>query len=309
VLGPIALVLLLFACLQLWLGLHPLRRVVRELNAVQTGRTARMSRQFPVELAPLVDSINRLLDRQDTLIRKARDRAGALAHGLKTPLTVLNGEVRRLQQAGEREAAARVDEQLGLIRVHVDREVARARTSGASVGGGAYTAVDATVARLVRLMQHLPRGEEIVWDARVPPDLAVEMDPHDFGEVLGNLLYNARKWARHRVTVSAVPAGLKARIVVEDDGPGLPGAAPATRLERGLTGRVEAGSSGLGLGIVEDVLSEYGTRPEIDGNGRFRISFEVLLCREPLKSARVPRAGDGPSGRAAASLGRRGQPA
>lgn len=302
VLGPIALVLLLFACLQLWLGLHPLRRVVQELNAVQSGRIARMSRRIPVELAPLVDSLNRLLDRQETLIRKARDRAGALAHGLKTPLTVLNGEVRRLEKSGEKGAAARIDEQLASIRLHVDREVTRARTSGASVGGGAYTAVDATIARLVRLMQHLPRGDELAWDTRIPPDLAVEMDPHDFGEVLGNLLDNARKWARHRVTVSAVPAGLKARIVVEDDGPGFSAGAPGARPERGLTGRVEAGSSGLGLGIVEDVLSEYGTRPEIDGDGRVRIAFEVPLCREPRRS------GEAGEGGADASLRRPGLP-
>ena len=54
-----------------------------------------MTRRFPDEVAPLVDSINKLLDRQENLVRKARDRAGALAHGLKTPLTILGAEVRQ----------------------------------------------------------------------------------------------------------------------------------------------------------------------------------------------------------------------
>ena len=66
-------------------------------------------------------------------MRKARDRAGALAHGLKTPLTILGGEVRRLEQTGLAQEAERMQEQLGSIRTHVEREVARARTSGASV--------------------------------------------------------------------------------------------------------------------------------------------------------------------------------
>ena len=195
VLIPIAAVLVLFAWIQLSLGLRPLRDVGRDLNAVQTGQIRRMTRRFPDEVAPLVENINKLLDRQENLVRKARDRAGALAHGLKTPLTILGAEVRHLEQSGRHQAAERMQEQLGLIRTHVEREVARARTSGASVACGAYTQVDETVARLLRLMQHMPRGEALVWETGIPADLAVDMDPHDFGEVMGNLLDNARKWA------------------------------------------------------------------------------------------------------------------
>ncbi|MCC2650502.1 MAG: hypothetical protein K0R61_1482 [Microvirga sp.] len=281
VLIPIAAVLVLFAWLQLSLGLRPLRAVGHDLNRVQTGHIRRMTRRFPDEVAPLVESINKLLDRQENLVRKARDRAGALAHGLKTPLTILGGEVRRLDQTGRPDAAERMQEQLEIIRTHVEREVARARTSGASVGCGAYTQVDETVARLLRLMQHLPRGEELVWQIEIPAGFAVDMDPHDFGEVMGNLLDNARKWADTRITVRAEAIGEKARIVVEDDGAGFSGTHGA-RPERGITERSDPSSSGLGLGIVEDILAEYDTRAEIDGNGRCRISFEIRLCREPL---------------------------
>ncbi|MEZ0170944.1 sensor histidine kinase [Microvirga sp. TS319] len=297
VLLPIAAVLVLFAWLQVSLGLRPLRSVGRDLNAVQTGHIRRMTRRFPDEVAPLVESINKLLDRQENLVRKARDRAGALAHGLKTPLTILGGEVRRLEQAGKPDAAERMHEQLELIRSHVEREVARARTSGASVACGAYTQVDETVARLLRLMQHLPRGEQLVWQTRIPTELAVDMDPHDLGEVMGNLLDNARKWASTRVDVRAEPTGDNARITVEDDGPGFPGADGA-RPERGMTGRCDSNSSGLGLGIVEDILAEYGTSPNIDGSGRCSISFEIPLCRERLvvtSRKAIPREGQASS--------------
>ena len=149
----------------------------------------------------MVDSINKLLDRQDDLVRKARDRAGVLAHGLKTPLTILGGDVRRIEQAGLHDVAAGMQEQLGLIRTLVEREVARARTSGASVGCGAYTQVDETVARLLRLMRHMPRGERLLWTTSIPAGLALDMDPHDFGEVMGNLIDNARKWATAKVAI------------------------------------------------------------------------------------------------------------
>jgi signal transduction histidine kinase len=281
VLGAIALVLVLFAWLQIWLGLRPLSTVGEQLNAVQTGRIRRMTQRFPQEIAPLVDSINKLLDRQDNLVRKARDRAGALAHGLKTPLTILAGEVRRVEQRGLPDEAKRMQEQLSSIRDHVDREVARARTSGASVGCGAYTAVDETVARLVRLMRHMPRSDRLAWSAEIPPGLGVNMDPHDFGEVVGNLLDNARKWAETRVTIRAEIRGDKARIAVEDDGPGFSHDGQGRRPERGRTGSPDASSSGLGLGIVEDVLAEYGTAPVIPDGGPCAVSFEIPLCPEP----------------------------
>jgi signal transduction histidine kinase len=288
VLLPIAAVLVLFAWLQVSLGLHPLRVVGRDLNAVQTGQIRRMTRRFPDEVSPLVESINKLLDRQENLVRKARDRAGALAHGLKTPLTILNGEMRRLEQTDRPDAAERMQEQLGIIRTHVEREVARARTSGASVACGAYTQVDETIARLMRLMQHLPRGEQLLWQTSIPAELAVDMDPHDFGEVMGNLLDNARKWADTQIAVRAERTGENARIVVEDDGPGFSGTDGA-RPERGMTERYDGNSSGLGLGIVEDILTEYGTSLDIDGNGRCRISFEISLCPEnPSSPPRRP---------------------
>jgi signal transduction histidine kinase len=172
-----------------------------------------------------------------------------------------------------------MQEQLDLIYTHVEREVARARTSGASVGCGAYTQVDETIARLLRLMQYMPRGERLIWRTVIPADLAVDMDPHDFGEVMGNLLDNARKWAKTCVNVQVERLGDKARIGVEDDGPGFSSEAYGERPERGMPGQSEPGSSGLGLGIVEDILAEYGTSAKIEGNGRCRIVFDIPLCR------------------------------
>jgi signal transduction histidine kinase len=288
ILFPIAAVLVLFAWLQVSLALRPLRAVGRDLTAVQTGQIRRMTRRFPDEVAPMVESINKLLDRQENLVRKARDRAGALAHGLKTPLTILGGELRQLEQAGRSDVAERMQGQLGIIRAHVEREVARARTSGASVGCGAYTQVDETVVRLLRLMQRLPRGGELVWQLDIPAGLSVDMDTHDFGEVMGNLLDNARKWATTRVDICAERAGEKACIIVADDGPGF-ARTNGIRPERGVPAQSDPSSSGLGLGIVEDILAEYGSNLAVDGGKGCRVSFEVPLCREiPTGSSRVP---------------------
>jgi hypothetical protein len=56
----------------------------------------------------------------------------------------------------------------------------------------------------------------------------------DLDEMLGNLLDNACKWARFRVTVSASVEGAQLAIVVDDDGPGLEPSLRAQVLQRGV---------------------------------------------------------------------------
>ncbi len=281
VLAAIAVVLSLAAWAQLTLGLRPLKALVGALKAVRDGRLSRLGTEFPSEIAPLVEDLNKLLDRQEQLVRKARDRAGALAHGLKTPLTILRAETRRLEMDGRRDVALRMNEQLDQIRRHADRELARSRTSGAPAAAGASTDVGQTVERLLRLMRRMPRGAELDWQLVVPAGLGVRMEPDDFGEILGNLLDNARKWAATRVVVRADPAGDTVRIVVEDDGPGF----PAQVLERGMSDGPD--SSGLGLSIVQDALAEYGRALGIERHpGGCRVWFEAIAC--PASAAIVP---------------------
>ena len=77
--------------------------------------------------------------------------------------------------------------------------------------------------------------------------------------MLGNLLDNACKWARARVTLTA-RAERDARVVVavEDDGEGLPEAMWAQVLDRGVRADQSAPGSGLGLAIVRDLVDVYG---------------------------------------------------
>jgi len=262
ILGPIAAVLALGAWLQIRQSLSPLRDLDHELKSVHDGAQARLEGTFPREVEPVVGDLNRLLDRQEQLVRKARDRAGALAHGLKTPLTILAGEARRLERRGEAEAAGRINDQIELVRRHVDRELARARTAGAAAAAGVSTHAAATIDRLIRLMRHMPRGEAIEWRNEVPADLVVRIDPDDFGEVLGNLLDNARKWAKSLIVVRGEEADGGARIAVLDDGPGFSRGAPDPDLDRGLA--LGPDSTGLGLGIVRDILSEYGVALQVE---------------------------------------------
>jgi signal transduction histidine kinase len=282
-LAVIGVVLILGAWVQIHLGLRPLRRLHDQLALIQHGRSSRLQGRFPSEIAPLVDNLNKLIDRQEESVRKARERAGDLAHGLKTPLTILEGEARRLEKGGNQGGADSMREQINHMRSHVDRQLARARSHGASVAGGACTDVTKTFDRLFGLMKRMPRSERLQWLNDLPPELRIRVDPDDFGEIAGNLLDNARLWATGRVRVSAELDGETVRLFVDDDGPGVSAELLDRIAMRGESGAIPGEGNGLGLAIVNDLLALYGSSLTIETAplGGCRAAFVVQGWVEP----------------------------
>jgi signal transduction histidine kinase len=262
VLVLIAAVLVVWAWLQTSLGIGPLRRLQEQIELIRHGRARRLGSNVPAEVHGVVAELNGLLDHQELAGAKARERAGALAHGLKTPLTILSGQIRHLEEAGLRDSARVLREQLGSMTEHVNRELARARTSGPSSPGAVSSDVDSLVERIVRLMRHMPRGEALDFIIDVPSGVTLAMDGSDLGETLGNLLDNARKWARSRVRVVARQVDDGVEVAVEDDGPGIPHGErdrvmlPGERAAARPPAHAVEGS-GLGLSIVARILDEY----------------------------------------------------
>lgn len=278
----IAAVLMVWAWLQTSLGISPLRRLQEQIELIRHGRARRLGSDVPAEVNGVVAELNGLLDAQEQAGAKARERAGALAHGLKTPLTILSGQVRKLEDAGQSDSARVLREQLALMRQHIDRELARARISGPMSPGMIRADVESLVERVVQLMRHMPRGEDIAWTIDLPPGLTLLIDSSDLGEILGNLLDNGRKWARSRVRVGAKVEEGRVELSIEDDGPGIPVSErdrvmlPGERVPPSLHGRHVEGS-GLGLSIVGRILDEYGSSLVLGQRpgGGFRCSFQL----------------------------------
>lgn len=247
---------------QIWLGLRPLDAIRRGVAAIRSGTARRLAATLPREVQPLADEVNALLDAQDRAMARARARAADLAHGLKTPLTALAADARRLRGKGEVEIAADLDALSQSMQRHVDRELVRVRIGAG--GRGPHTEVtrlgplvDALVATLART----PRGERLSFDRLLPADAVVPIERTDLAEVLGNLMENAARHARTRVRVTS-PAD-DASVVVEDDGPGIAAEDRGRVLERGRRLDTSGSGAGLGLAIVQDVLDVYGWRLEL----------------------------------------------
>jgi signal transduction histidine kinase len=251
----LGLALLFAAWLQVRVGLRPLEAMRRAIGAIRSGARARLPDDYPDEVTPLAEEVNSLLDAQDKAIERARASAGDLAHGLKTPLTVLGADARLLRTRGEGEIAQSIDDLALTMRRHIERALAQARLRR---NRWAATELAALVESLASTIRKTPSGAALHWDIEIAPDLRVALDRDDLAELLGNILENAAKWAKSRVRATASAMALTVTIRIEDDGPGIPEAARQAVLKRGVRLDQATGGSGLGLAIAGDVLEACG---------------------------------------------------
>ena len=246
---------------QVRFGLEPLRRMRRALGAIRGGASARLEGDFPAEIEPLATELNALLDHNEALVERARTHVGNLAHGLKTPLSVLTNEARRSRGP----LAELVGRQVALMRRQVDHHLARARAIATGSILGARTEVLPVLRDLESTLGRIYADKALAIDVACPPDLAFRGARQDLEEMLGNLLDNACKWAAGSVKVRAEAAAEQVlQIAIEDDGPGLPAARRADVLERGRRLDEQVPGTGLGLAIVADLAQLYGGRLVLD---------------------------------------------
>ncbi len=246
-------------------GLLPLKRLETALTAVRSGEAARLSGLMPQEVLPLAVDLNAMLDRQEEQVKRARDRAGALAHGLKTPLTILRNELETLEAEGGHARAAAIRGQIDEIAAHVERELAKARMHAAGGATGTRILIHPILERLIGLMRRMDVDGRIDWRLDVPQEQPTDIEADDFAEIAGNLLDNARKFARGSVVVSVQQEqGARPVLVIADDGPGVPPERLYTMRERGFSiGPDGSESSGLGLSIASDALAAHGRMLEL----------------------------------------------
>ncbi len=246
--------LFLMAALQTLYGLGPLRRVRLAIQHMRAGGANRVTDPLPLEVRPLVDELNSLLEHSERQAEEARTHAGNLAHALKTPLTVINNAA----TAKASDLAETVIREAGTMRRHVDHHLARARAVGRRAVGLAQTPVCESAEAVRRAVERL--YPEVRFDLDGSRTAKVAIERQDLDEILGNLIENAAKYGGGSVfvTVDAEPGSKPCVIWVEDDGRGIPEEERVRIFDRGA--RLDTGKpgTGLGLAIVRDVAEIYG---------------------------------------------------
>ena len=255
-LALIALVLILAVWMQVRIGLAPLDAVRRGVTVIRSGARRRLSSDYPDEVMPLVNEMNALLDAREQAVERARAWTADLAHGLKTPLTVLSADAQRLREQGNPTIAQDLEQLAETMRGRVDRELIRARVRSGVQMSQARADTGEIIRRIVRTLKRTPKGAELEWRVGGADGAFAAILPDDLAELLGNLLENGAKWADTTIRV-AVSLDDAVAISIEDDGPGVPDGQLENLGLRGLRLDERRQGSGLGLAIARDIAGAY----------------------------------------------------
>lgn len=245
---------LIAMALGLRFALRPLNRVQADIGEVREGRMASLDGDYPSEVQPLTEELNKLLEHNRDVVDRARTHVGNLAHALKTPLAVLRNEA-----VGESLLDEVVKRQTETMKTNVDHYLRRAQAAARAETLGVRTPLQPAIERLTRTFNKLfgHHGKTISAD-NIPP-VFLRIEQQDLEEMIGNLMENACKWARSRIEVSANGAENGQMLIhIDDDGKGLTQEERAEAIKRGVRLDESAPGTGLGLSIVADIAGMNG---------------------------------------------------
>jgi len=254
-LAVLALVLMATSWATIELGLAPLRRIKQGIARIRSDGAKTLAGDYPSEVLPLVSEVNELLQVQETSIEFARERAADLAHGLKTSLTLLNGEAFELEKAGNLASARRIEQLTGAMSETIDHQLRLSRLRHRVRGDLQSTPLADTARKVVAAVKATPAGRQLSWDIELDEQLSVAIDAMDLSELLGVVLENGAEWAKSRVTLDCTRSGDRLALRIADDGPGLDEGALATIGRRGRRLDEQRPGTGLGLAIAREIVS------------------------------------------------------
>jgi signal transduction histidine kinase len=275
-LSALGLLLVVAMSVFIRLAVRPFDELARGLQTIHSGASRSLSGRFPDEVQPVVDDLNTLIQFQDAAVERARTQAGDLAHALKTPLAILGAVARQAAAGGHKDLADPIDEQVTQMRRQIDRVLARARAGIAAALGREAVAVAPVAEKVVRAFKRLPRTKTLHWECEIAPGAVFPGEEGDLTEMLGNLLDNARKWARSRIRLTAGVATGVLTLRVEDDGPGL--SPDMTRqIARGQRWDETQPGTGFGLAITRDLAEGYRGTVDFGQSGLGGLSAIIAI--------------------------------
>ncbi|WNC91474.1 ATP-binding protein [Paraburkholderia sp. FT54] len=269
VLVPVTIVLVLLVVAR---GLAPIGGLSRALSTrtIDSLEPLRLDGSVPVEIKPLVEALNDMLQRLHTASQAQRTFIADAAHELRSPLAALKLQLQAASRdgslKGEGQTLERVEGRVNRIIHLVQQLLTLAREDSHPVTSMVPISLRRIGEQAVGDFSLLAETKEIdigleCEGARTEGDAyTVLAEPHGLSVLLGNLINNAIRHTPRggRVDVILKRAGTRVGFEVVDTGAGIPEAELERVFDRFYRGEEAQGEgSGLGLAIVSRIAERH----------------------------------------------------
>lgn len=271
-------------------ALRPVERMRLAAAALPEGERLPVP-EPPDELRALAEGLNEMLARRDAGTEWLRRFTGDAAHELRNPVGSIRAQAEvavvhpdpDLAQETLRDISVEAERLSEMVTGLLDLARAEAGTQPPARPVELIAAARLAVDRL-NMRDTRPRVQLVAPTAA----MVVMATPAEVATVLDNLTTNALRYARALVRVSLLPAVASMRLVVDDDGPGIPEEQRARVFDRFHRAQPDhaTGGSGLGLALVAEAVRRRGgsVRASVSPEGGARIEVRWPL---PKGSAQV----------------------
>lgn len=290
-LGATAPILLLIVFLGglVWVGvgrgLKPLKGLANTLNQRSPySLEPLVTEDLPVEIRPLSQALNGLLERLGKVLEGQRNFIADAAHELRTPLTAVQLQAQLLENCHDEDERAQTLTQLrgGITRTgHLVQQLLTLARMEPEDWQRPFSDVDLSALIKSTITEHTSTALDRHIDMGLNRDETVIFhgDSESLRVMLNNLLDNAIHYTPEggQIDISLWTSTAAAHIEIQDSGPGI----PASQREQVFTrfyrqpGNQTLGS-GLGLAIVAEIVSRHQGSIQLD-NADSGSGLKVLI--------------------------------
>ena len=257
---------------------RPLNRLARNVQIISRGQTPK---PLPEKGVHEIRALNRSFNRMAADLQEAEaDRnlmLAGISHDLRTPLTRMRLEVEMSPMSEAQQNA--IDQDLAQIECTLDqlldyaRPASKAPCKAINVTDVVRSAVNTSQPHALEQPCTITLGQSVNASALI--------DPHDLNRCLTNLIENAKRYGHQKksdpheqaqltlgaqIAVSVHMQDDRVMIDINDDGPGIRSQDIARVLRpfsRGISARTGSGGAGLGLAIVNRLITNAGGTLEL----------------------------------------------